>query len=87
MKLFEVLGRTSVLYRYRITDDNLMSMGVERNSDIFTGTDDLSEVISVYKPLQVYSSRHTIWTGNYTVICEGFESLEELKYMRPELFI
>jgi hypothetical protein len=53
-------------------------------SNIKLRVGDLSDITQI---LTITIMREMIDTINTIVIEEGFNSLEELKYMRPELFI
>jgi hypothetical protein len=61
----------------------MLEMSEELRSRAFNYTD-ISELTGIEG-----SGGFTFYTDeqDYEVICEGFETLDELKYMRPELFI
>ena len=61
----------------------MLEMSEELRSRAFN-YNDIGELTSIDS-----SSRFTLYIDeqDYEVICEGFETLDELKYMRPELFI
>ena len=84
---FKQLRSNIMVDRYSITNDEYCMHQLATNqhmSNIKLRVGDLSDITQI---LTITIMREMIDTINTIVIEEGFNSLEELKYMRPELFI
>jgi hypothetical protein len=86
MKLYELKEIDAGRYRYRVADDLGSLVRVLICDGIpYTGCDSLDEILDISENRVKKGGKD--WTIDFNLIAEGFDSLEELKYMYPELFI